>query len=295
MCQRMYMNIKSVSPYGIKRSFLPCGKCQECRDVAHMSWNFRLRSQLEAEQKKGFWCGFVTLTYKPKCLPHIPTILVKKAFKKDYNKSKMPPAFSKKDIRGFIDGLRKFCYRDYKPNGFPLGVKNLTWLVGSEYGETTHRPHYHAIFSVPSCISPVDFFEKIKELWTPLGHVFPKDFEGGVDPSGYEHKPFLVDSLANSAYYASKYVCKDIAYFESINLEHFAKDFKNYRGDVVCKLRDYLPFHMQTRSLGLGYIQDLSDEQKLEYLRNGVSLVGEQKLHALPLYMRNKILYDNKS
>lgn len=161
-----------------------------------------------------------------------------------------------------------------------------------------------------------------------FGWVFPKKFDGGVDSHGYNHKPFLCDSTKAAALYAAKYVCKDLAYLDYIKDFSLRKSYKFYHrfvekivekrwdgqlfdpcdigdtidfeversvrvGDCVheLKLSDYMPFHFQSKSIGLSFLDGLTDAQKLSYLQDGYGFVGENSPSTLPVYIKNKILF----
>lgn len=87
---------------------LPCGGCLGCRTAAAKEW--ALRCQLELHQHTQ--TGFTTLTYS------------------DDN---VPLTLQKRDLQLFLKRLRKAAARP------------IRFFASGEYGETTGRPHYHAI------------------------------------------------------------------------------------------------------------------------------------------------------
>lgn len=349
MCNKLNLKIKSVNPCGVKHGFVPCGKCYSCRTSTKNSWIFRLRCELSELHKKGWKIGFFTLTYSEKHLPHIPLELIKGDFRPI-------PCFKKDDVRVFFVKLKKWllkkygCRKKYE-NGALVEDLAARYMLCSEYGEHTQRPHYHGIVCVPPCVDMVDLHNQIKKLWYSYEHydkmylddgslvepekgmVFPFDFNGGYDSHGYAHKPFVCDSVKAAACYAAKYVCKDIAYLDFIKDVDFykkrilrlrnivLKEIENYEavsdvfGDlvglegcgkslvevseldttrencVVLRLSDYLPFHFQSKSLGLCFLNGLTDSQKLYFLKHGYAFDGEDTAQGLPLYFKNKILF----
>lgn len=95
---------------------IPCGKCIGCRLKYSQEW--AVRCLLEAEQYNSNY--FITLTYE-----------------------NSPGSLSKRDLQLFLKRLRKF----YKTN---YNHSCIRYLAAGEYGETTHRPHYHLIlFNLP--------------------------------------------------------------------------------------------------------------------------------------------------
>lgn len=342
MCNKLHLTIKSVAKSAPKSGFIPCGHCYDCRTSLKNSWIFRLRVELDKLQKKGWKIGFFTLTYSDRALPKIPYMLFKGEFTD-------VPCFDKSDVRTFFVRLKKWLARSYNAKKYTLDgniIDNAPrWMCCAEYGEHTQRPHYHAIICVPPSVDMVALHHKIKELWyhsekpdtmnlepSEKGFVYPFDFNGGKDSHGYQHKPFVCESVKAAACYAAKYVCKDMAYLDSIrNFEfhrgvtvflhdlesRYVPDFvfeSDVFGDIVdCyvkptlrilmtkhldvplaryKLSDYMPFHLQSKSLGLCFLDGLSDEQKLDILKNGYAFDGESIFQEIPVYLKNKIVFN---
>lgn len=294
MCQRLLTPIKAVSSLAPKYGFVPCGVCPECRANKKAAWAFRLRAEIETLSRKGWRVGFTTLTYRDSSVPRIPSYFAKK-----YYTGKMPMCFNREHVNLLIKHLRNWMYRTYI---HPLQEKastddekkkiandnRLRFLVASEFGSSTKRPHYHALIAFPQMIDYRSFYEQIQKFWIEnYGFVIPKDYNGGYDSKGIFHLPFEVDCVSKACVYAAKYVCKDLDYYAQINLDDF---YKKYKDD---KLSRYLPFHSQSKSLGLAFISDLTDEQKYNYMMNGVSFVGDYQLKRLPVYLKNKLIFDN--
>lgn len=106
---------------------IPCGHCIDCRLTQSRQWATRM--MLEAEYH--MYNYFVTLTYDPR---HIP----KSSFL-DYDTGQVLPSYTlrKTDLQKFFKRLRRRCeYHDR-----PL----IRYYAAGEYGDETHRPHYHAI------------------------------------------------------------------------------------------------------------------------------------------------------
>lgn len=108
---------------------LPCGNCLGCRTNRAQSW--ALRCQLELQQHDA--AVFATLTYTDE---HKPLTLSKDHLS----------AYIKKARKSFTNRLRFFA--------------------AGEYGERTHRPHYHAIIYGASQLQA----SRLEEAWTK-GHV----------------------------------------------------------------------------------------------------------------------------
>lgn len=90
---------------------VPCGKCPACLSNNRQRWTIRLVAEFE-------YCvfgSFVTLTYDDL---HLPSNGV-----------------NKRDCQLFLKRLRKL-----------YGDRSFRYFLCSEYGDTTHRPHYHVLF-----------------------------------------------------------------------------------------------------------------------------------------------------
>lgn len=275
MCVQ-YMKIKSRRDMAPKTAFIPCGKCTECRESLKHQWAFRIRTEMQDCHQKGWKIGFFTLTYNDACLPHLP----KQVFRSSSSYQHVQ-CFSRTDVRTFIDSLRKELHRDY-------GISGLKYMICCEYGKDTKRCHMHGLVSwnPESGVTPKLMHSYICRLWKK-GFIFPRDYRGGVDSHGYKHKAFeLTGDIGAAAAYASKYCCKDLDYEESI--KGLDLDFKS---KLLKRCRS---FHIQSKSLGLGYLSTLPVDKLLDIFKNGVSFVGLKKRVMIPLYIKNKILFDPK-
>lgn len=274
MCTH-YMKIRSVRSLAPKYAYVPCGVCEECRRSLKQQWSFRLRVELDSLWQKKWNIGFFTLTYSDKCLPTLPKELFKNP--RDYLRV---PCFSRTDCRTFIDNIRKRLNERY-------GLKDdnrCRYMVCCEYGKQyTHRPHMHGLIAFPPNVPAEEVFKLIHSQWTK-GHVFPRYISGGLDSHGYKHKPFLLaGDVARAANYAAKYCCKDIDFYASIAGLDLDKKHPLYK---KC-----MPNHIQSKSIGLGFLANKDSLTLAKLLREGASFVGTNKTLALPLYIRNKIVF----
>ncbi len=107
------VKVKCLKPYVLPSNRLPvpCGKCLGCRINRSRGWVFRMLA--EATNYKPADISFLTLTYDDEHLPQ---------------------GLKKVDVQLFLKRLRKF----YEP-------RTIRYFFCGEYGETTKRPHYHAI------------------------------------------------------------------------------------------------------------------------------------------------------
>lgn len=296
------MKIKSISPYAPKFQFIPCGHCDECRRTLKNSWSFRLGLEIQEAVKHGWKVGFVTLTYNEASIPVIPfeCFLDGNQYEKVY-------CFDKNRVRKFIRNLRSRLNDDY-------GITGLIYMVGSEYGtKGTQRSHHHMLVCFPPKISAKDMHGLIKELWQDYGFVSPEEY---IKKRAKEEN-FLVDlshGALRAAKYVCKYVCKDIGFEKTVERYDFVN--RKNQGVKVPKFNLFgvlevdpdgspvyetaykvflrcRPFHLQSRSLGWNYFKNMDDSQKLDVLSKGVKLFGEEKRKAIPVYIRNKLMFDN--
>lgn len=280
MCNSNLIDVRSVSTHGVCVAGVPCGHCSECLSVQRSSWSFRVRAEFSPLVKKGWKMGFITLTYNDEHLPHFP-----REFFKDKLKFRKIPCFSRADVKTYLKSIHNALYTRY-------GLKDenkLRFLLCSEFGEHTQRPHYHAIFCYPPIVSDEEMF-LLCSSWGN-GHVFPRYISGGRDSHGYDHKPFVVNSIGAACAYVAKYVCKDLKFSESFNkadlFKHAVID-----GESV-PLSRYTNFHTQSKSIGFSFIKDLDYSTALDYYLNGFAFDGEDKLRSLPIYLKNKLFFNN--
>lgn len=95
--------------YGYEVLHLPCGKCVGCRVSRAREWAVRcaLEAQLHEES------SFVTLTFDDRYVP---------------------PSIRKADLSGWVKRVRARIH-----------PRTIRFFGCGEYGEQTHRPHYHAL------------------------------------------------------------------------------------------------------------------------------------------------------
>ena len=109
---------------------VPCGKCPPCIHRRVRGWMFRLKKEQEVSTSS---C-FVTLTYDDANLP----------FTENGNMT-----VDTRDHQLFFKKLRKNISKNYKKYGMYQNVP-LRYYGVSEYGDNTHRPHFHYIlFNLP--------------------------------------------------------------------------------------------------------------------------------------------------
>lgn len=134
--------------------YVPCGKCECCRNSDSMSWRIRLQEHFFSSSS----AYFVTLTYDDSCLH----------FEQCFSDGKFygfHPVVNKQDVQKFFKRLREH----FKP--FMSEGEKISYFLVSEYGPTTYRPHYHfIIFNLPklSSVSEVNDYKiktSIQKIW----------------------------------------------------------------------------------------------------------------------------------
>lgn len=95
---------------------VPCGRCIGCRLESSRQWALRCVHEAQLHEDN----AFITLTYAPDQLPAGGT-------------------FNKKHFTDFMKRVRKHFGTNNKTG------KKLSYYMCGEYGETTRRPHYHAL------------------------------------------------------------------------------------------------------------------------------------------------------
>lgn len=184
---------------------VPCGQCLGCRLDYSRQWANRLMLELEYHDS----AYFVTLTYDE---DHAPVHW--------YSDPATGEAFSSlslepRDVELFLKRLRK-KFKDDK----------IRYYIAGEYGETTFRPHYHAIIFglhlsdlVPYKRSTQGFQYFTSESLTRVWSV--KESKGSYAPLGYAVvAPVTWETCAYTARYVTKKLTGPQAEFYKLhNLE----------------------------------------------------------------------------
>ena len=112
-----------------RQIYVPCGHCAWCLQRLRQEWFVRLKF----EGSRALFRSFLTLTYRDSDLP----------FEINDETGEFVPSVSLKDIQDF----HKRCRKDIK----------FRFMLCSEYGPKTHRPHYHGVYFHDQ---PYDFTKK---------------------------------------------------------------------------------------------------------------------------------------
>lgn len=106
---------------------VPCGKCMECRLNKSREWATRMMLECRYHQSS----YFVTLTYNDATVPV--------SYFPDPDTGEALPSLTlvKRDLQLFMKRLRDRLFR--------LGRPQIRYYAVGEYGDKTHRPHYHLV------------------------------------------------------------------------------------------------------------------------------------------------------
>lgn len=216
---------------------VPCGKCCTCQNRKSSRWVARL----EKERSQHLFSVFVTLTYSNahlpvfkfnpyemtsneglsrlsvvgpcyetarngyyRCIPFSEFDFGDSA-DRDYLRDlhgRIPYAdFS--DIQLFNKRLNKW-FHDHITNTY----KNFRYFVVSEYGSTTHRPHFHGLYFIDSPRLAQNFAEGVRSSWK-LGRVDIQLVESTASSyvAQYLNKLWDLPSFYEHKYLRPKFVC----------------------------------------------------------------------------------------
>lgn len=116
----------------LRYQVIPCGHCWACDLTYSAQWATRIMCEVERSEHN----YFITLTYDDENLPIAEALQYDdKIFENDGTWS---GTLQEKDVRTFINSLRKYLERKYNHTG-------LKYFYCGEYGTQTLRPHYHMI------------------------------------------------------------------------------------------------------------------------------------------------------
>lgn len=262
-----YQGFSQPSAYNV-----PCNKCLECRSCNMHEWQTRLSYEINSLYKRGGVAVFLTFTYDNEHLPLFSLL------------GQQQSCFDRKGVLTFLNRLKVKVYRAF-------GKGSYKYFFTSEYGKNTKRPHYHALFFLEPGVNYVQFTELCRETWN-YGFMFPKYSKTRGIYVGNDGKPsqVTIKSLAGGAKYVSKYITKDMSFYDlPLVLQYI--DNKDCDKNV-------LPKHWQSKNLGSVLVDDIQahryDETFIDVaLTQGVVNPLDGKLHPLPRYVINKLMYKN--
>lgn len=206
-----------------------CGFCASCQKRRLNSYRMRLMYECEKYPNT----LYLTLTFTDDAL---------KEYKNDYNRA----------IKEFLDSFRK---------KFGKGVKHF---FISEFGDDTHRIHYHGLlFNVPKTCTEFD----VDSIWNRAYGKKRKDFKKFVGV--FKNPRGIVDvSWLREGPKAASYICK-----------YLTKDY-----DSPTEKR---PRVLISNGVGLGYLSPVQVHLHRSTLSPFLAFNGRK--YALPKYYKDKI------
>lgn len=222
---------------------VPCGRCQGCRLDRSRKWADRCLLELQYHES----AVFVTLTYNDIYVPKSTY------YGSDDESLHMSYSLRKRDFQLFMKRLRK-AFPDQKIRFFAAG----------EYGESTARPHYHAILFGLKLDDMVPFQKTDQGFWYyhsgSLQRVWSKrlvdNLQGSVTPLAV-YQPLgdviVADVSWNTCAYTARYCLKKLN----------GQDAEAYRRFGVEP-----PFNLMSRSPGIGgkYFEEHPDCVDFQYI-----------------------------
>lgn len=235
--------IKILNPSRSYRSdvpkylYVPCGHCQDCQRVKHNEWFFRALMEWNYYRSIGGTVYFITLTYNDDDLPYYTL--------PDGTQIK---CFDKRHIHNFIKYLRIYLARLH------LEHKGIKYLICSEYSDVnTKRPHYHGLLFFPyhiPCVGRNSLFTRLMETCWQHGFIVCSKFGWQIQS-------------AKGIRYASKYVCKDIGYYND-NLKNYLSVLDvDERRKRVSDIRPFLPRHWQSVGFGSPFFDVINNHKDI--------------------------------
>lgn len=283
-------NTTSFRPIDKVEFDAPCGECEECRNIRRQEYQIRTYVEMTHKSRQGWIVCFGTLTYKSSCLP-TSTVYP------NYGEPLTIECFSRKDVSSLFNKFRKHMYKKF-------GVKGISYIVVTEYGDKTQRPHYHFVVMFPP-VTTAQYVHNWFQINWSLGFIFPAVYTGGYDKHGYYHNPFETPPTAiyKVAGYLAKYCCKDLAFYEKEDVKQYVSFCKSYmkRKDIDestynyirhCLLYDRLTFVHTSRHFG-EHINDMVTS--VDDMFSGVELPFKKRKLPIPSYNRRKLLFNTRS
>lgn len=290
---RIKSNTKYYTPYKDKLYYsVPCGKCDSCRMEKQSEWVIRTMFHVKDYPRVYVY----TLTYREDNVPYF----------NDETTGTHTMAFSHKDIKDFIDNIRKYMIRRKQ-----ITNHEFNYIIASEYGEgkhspkdkpSTHRPHYHIIlfFKETAKVTFRQLHTLLRQFWAvPHGFIYPdiKEKECLSKKKWWlsfpDEKECLMKDANGTAKYISKYITKDINFYKKEEItkyldERIKKTDKEEWQRRVWKIKRYLPKHWQSKGLGMSLKREV--EKRKEYYINGGSWIDPKDLkkYRIPKYIINK-------
>ncbi len=301
-----YNDALSYSDYDV-----PCCHCDECNVQRLYEWQTRLSFELAYWKSIGGNAVFLTFTYNNDNLPNLVFDIIEPdtdcGFPNFSTPFKLVPCFDATHILGMLDQINARLQYDY-------GKGKYKYFIAAEYGKNTRRPHYHGLFMLAPEVDPFWFTEFCRGCWMQYGFMFPKLDERSsrpvdgiynyVDSFGKSSTPLLRGFVRGSkiplvagAKYVSKYITKDMTYFNLPEVQNAMEYLKRFGSEQQLRwLKTRLPKHWQSNGIGYTILDkiDLSDIDAVHTLiTKGINNPLSKELVPLPTFVVNKLMYKN--
>lgn len=271
---------------------VPCGKCAECQRNKSNEWLFRALMEFQRAVENHAFVYFDTLTYDNVHLPSLDKMV----------DSVLPPypCFSSRDINLFFKRLRQNLKRKY-------GDVEVRYMLTSEYGSKTQRPHYHILTFVKGNISPIQLSKIIAISWQ----------NGRTDGIPWKSSSYVLyhntlditsqNVILRTSNYVTKYIQKDCYYSELLDkrVKHcdvLLQDIQNSKlslqGVSFERLREKVRNCVNSFSrVSLGFGETaLRDLDLSRLFEDGCLWMPHPKIVkmpvALPTYYKRKLFYE---
>lgn len=260
---------------------VPCGHCLECNQIRKNDWQTRIAFELSSLYKRHGRAVFLTFTYNNSCLPHFTLNF-------GHGEKYRIEVFRHKDVLSFLNRLKVEANKRF-------GKGSYKYFFTSEYGKNTKRPHYHAIFFLQPQVDWHTFVEICRSKWS-YGFMFPKYDKRRRCYIDKHNQPITdgkpcISSLGGCSKYVSKYVTKDLSFYEIPMVSLYLENKRNKEFMKTC-----LPKHWQSNLLGISALDEvqLMDENSFkEAISNGIVNPLTFKYVPLPQFIINKLMYNN--
>lgn len=187
---------------------------------------------------------------------------------------------SNPDEKGMQDGLGYFAPFGFEGDVDERGIRGKGFVCGSVKAAAMYASKYvckDVGYMVE--LSKYDLFRRRKFFLNEI--TFEKvfledDFEDCASCSLFDNVAVAGQALDGA----------EVVYFKRVRTMTERPPY------CELKLSDYLPFHIQTRSMGKSFLDGKSETDLLLFLRDGFCFSGEKTASALPVYLKNKIIFD---
>lgn len=125
---------------------IPCGKCMLCTRRYRMHWVLRCMHEARFYEQMSYLTLTVDDAHLDQVFPPSPVTSMVDGHRWNCLQHKPFQDFMKRLRRRLDYGVTDYRIVDGEPvKNVYHGEKNLRYFMCGEYGDTTHRPHYHAI------------------------------------------------------------------------------------------------------------------------------------------------------